>query len=217
LAAVSIGLDTYDIFDGLERLCKMDLPKEVLQFIELHTKSYGKVSLVLKGDNYFLETTDEDVFHLLESDKALSDVVRQEPLEVAQAPAIVELPSDLTAEQNKEVQDILSLDLFTLFNDDFDMEDTPTDIAAAPDAPAMESETLDTRDEKPEPEQALIFSLNIDPASIETVKKRCSEMSMPLLEEYDFRKDIFNPKLDIDLKPKAKLRDYQEKGILCLM
>jgi DNA excision repair protein ERCC-3 len=217
LAAVSIGLDTHDIIDGLERLCKTDLPKEVLQFIELHTKSYGKVSLVLKGDNYFLETTDEDVFHLLESDKALSDVVRQEPLEVAQAPAIVELPSDLTAEQNKEVQDILSLDLFTLFNDDFDMEDTPTDIAAAPDAPAMESETLDTRDEKPEPEQALIFSLNIDPASIETVKKRCSEMSMPLLEEYDFRKDIFNPKLDIDLKPKAKLRDYQEKGILCLM
>lgn len=217
MAAVSIGLDTHDIIDGLERLCKTDLPKDVLQFIELHTKSYGKVSLVLKGDNYFLETTDEDVFHLLESDKALSDVVRQEPLEVAQAPAIVELPSDLTAEQNKEVQDILSLDLFTLFNDDFDMEDTPTDKADAPDAPAMESETLDTRDEKPESEQALIFSLNIDPASIETVKKRCSEMSMPLLEEYDFRKDIFNPKLDIDLKPKAKLRDYQEKGILCLM
>jgi DNA excision repair protein ERCC-3 len=38
-------------------------------------------------------------------------------------------------------------------------------------------------------------------------------MGCPALEEYDFRNDEINPTLDIDLKPNARIRSYQEKSL----
>ena len=37
------------------------------------------------------------------------------------------------------------------------------------------------------------------------------EVEFPLLAEYDFRHDTINPDINIDLKPNAVLRPYQEK------
>ena len=34
-----------------------------------------------------------------------------------------------------------------------------------------------------------------------------------MMEEYDFRHDEVNPTLEIDLKPSAALRPYQEKSL----
>lgn len=36
-------------------------------------------------------------------------------------------------------------------------------------------------------------------------------MDYPLLEEYDFRKDIRVPSIKIELKPTTRIRAYQEK------
>merc|ERR1719213_187901 len=38
-------------------------------------------------------------------------------------------------------------------------------------------------------------------------------MDYPLLAEYDFRNDTINPDINIDLKPMATLRPYQEKSL----
>lgn len=51
-----------------------------------------------------------------------------------------------------------------------------------------------------------VLTFEIKPNMIEIVQKRCIEMDYPLLAEYDFRNDSFNPNLGIDLKPNTKLR-----------
>lgn len=48
---------------------------------------------------------------------------------------------------------------------------------------------------------------------IEELQKRCIQLEYPLLAEYDFRNDTFNPDINIDLKPTAVLRPYQEKSL----
>ena len=41
----------------------------------------------------------------------------------------------------------------------------------------------------------------------------CQELDYPLLEEYDFRHDTMLKNLDIELRPNAILRPYQEKSL----
>lgn len=48
---------------------------------------------------------------------------------------------------------------------------------------------------------------------IEELQKRCIHLEYPLLAEYDFRNDSVNPNINIDLKPTAVLRPYQEKSL----
>ncbi|RID65971.1 hypothetical protein BRARA_D01141 [Brassica rapa] len=64
-------------------------------------------------------------------------------------------------------------------------------------------------------EEKETHSFEIDPALVETVKQRClpSELNYPMLEEYDFRNDNVNPDLDMELKPHAQPRPYQEKSL----
>jgi DNA excision repair protein ERCC-3 len=48
---------------------------------------------------------------------------------------------------------------------------------------------------------------------LENLQKRTMELDFPLLAEYDFRHDTVNPDINIDLKPMAILRPYQEKAL----
>ncbi|KAL8159010.1 hypothetical protein V2J09_000547 [Rumex salicifolius] len=58
-------------------------------------------------------------------------------------------------------------------------------------------------------------SFEIDPLQVESVKQRClpNALNYPMLEEYDFRNDTVNPDLDMELKPHAQPRPYQEKSL----
>ncbi|CAA6671263.1 unnamed protein product [Spirodela intermedia] len=58
-------------------------------------------------------------------------------------------------------------------------------------------------------------SFEIDPAQVENVKQRClpNALNYPMLEEYDFRNDTVNPDLNMELKPQAQPRPYQEKSL----
>ncbi|KAG7296139.1 hypothetical protein JYU34_021237 [Plutella xylostella] len=56
-------------------------------------------------------------------------------------------------------------------------------------------------------------AFEVDPDKIEVIQKRCIELEHPLLAEYDFRNDAVNPDINIDLKPTAVLRPYQEKSL----
>lgn len=56
-------------------------------------------------------------------------------------------------------------------------------------------------------------SFEVNQETIETIQKRCIELEYPLLAEYDFKNDTVNPDVNIDLKPSAMLRPYQEKSL----
>ena len=55
-------------------------------------------------------------------------------------------------------------------------------------------------------------SVEVDQDKLEILQKRTMEVEFPLLAEYDFRHDTINPDINIDLKPNAVLRPYQEKA-----
>ncbi|KAL2902058.1 General transcription and DNA repair factor IIH helicase subunit XPB1 [Bienertia sinuspersici] len=64
-------------------------------------------------------------------------------------------------------------------------------------------------------EEKETHAFEIDPAQVENVKQRClpNALNYPMLEEYDFRNDTVNPDLDMELKPLAQPRPYQEKSL----
>uniref|UniRef100_A0A1D1Z523 DNA 3'-5' helicase n=1 Tax=Anthurium amnicola TaxID=1678845 RepID=A0A1D1Z523_9ARAE len=64
-------------------------------------------------------------------------------------------------------------------------------------------------------EEKETHSFEIDPAHVENVKQRClpNALNYPMLEEYDFRNDTVNPDLNMELKPQAQPRPYQEKSL----
>ncbi|KAJ3670649.1 hypothetical protein LUZ60_008075 [Juncus effusus] len=64
-------------------------------------------------------------------------------------------------------------------------------------------------------EEKETHSFEIDPNQVENVKQRClpNALNYPMLEEYDFRNDTVNPDLDMELRPQARPRPYQEKSL----
>ena len=56
-----------------------------------------------------------------------------------------------------------------------------------------------------------VASFEIDPEQIAKVKEAAMVAGLPLLEEYDFRRDTTSPKLHMDLRGSTKVRPYQEK------
>ncbi|XP_009790427.1 general transcription and DNA repair factor IIH helicase/translocase subunit XPB1 [Nicotiana tabacum] len=64
-------------------------------------------------------------------------------------------------------------------------------------------------------EEKETHAFEIDPAQVENVKQRClpNALNYPMMEEYDFRNDTVNPDLDMELKPQAQPRPYQEKSL----
>ena len=57
------------------------------------------------------------------------------------------------------------------------------------------------------------MSFEVDQDKLEVLQRRTMELDYPLLAEYDFRRDNRNPDINIDLKPMAILRPYQEKAL----
>lgn len=71
-AAVSVGLQTEDIIEVLNRLSKVPVPKELVDFIRERTSSVGKVKLVLKHNRYFVESSHPETLRLLLKDPIIS-------------------------------------------------------------------------------------------------------------------------------------------------
>ena len=64
-SAVSINIDTETILSVMRRLCKTDLPEEVDTFVRECTSTFGKAKLVLKENNFFVESAHPDVLRKL--------------------------------------------------------------------------------------------------------------------------------------------------------
>jgi len=71
LAASSVGLQTEDIIDVLNRLSKVPIPDGLVSFIKSNGQNYGKLKLVLKNASYFLESEDPKLLQSLLSDSSV--------------------------------------------------------------------------------------------------------------------------------------------------
>ncbi|NXD74272.1 ERCC3 helicase, partial [Eolophus roseicapillus] len=203
-AAVSVGLQTSDIIEYLQKLSKTGVPDGIIQFIKLCTVSYGKVKLVLKHNRYFVEST-------------FPDVIQQ----LLQDPVIKECRLRMKADAEDDETEFLT-ETFTSksaiakskeggFGPSTSQE---TDAQNKPDVPADLFEFYEQMDkDEEEEEETQTVSVEVKQEMIEELQKRCIHLDYPLLAEYDFRNDSVNPDINIDLKPTAVLRPYQEKSL----
>lgn len=204
-AAVSVGLQTDDIIEYLKRLSKTSIPQGIIEFIQLCTLSYGKVKLVLKHNKYFVESPHPEVLQ-----KILKDPVIQS--------------CRLKRTENEEDGFITSLQDKTKpmafgskpadggANGSAGAKGKVDEVTVVPDDITNFYEKIDNEDDDEEVNLETV-SFEVNQEKIEVLQKRCIEIEHPLLAEYDFRNDTVNPDINIDLKPAAVLRPYQEKSL----
>ncbi|KAF7489417.1 General transcription and DNA repair factor IIH helicase subunit XPB [Sarcoptes scabiei] len=200
-AAVSVGLHTEEIIKYLSRLSKTDIPESIIEFIKLCTFSYGKVKLVLKHNRYFVESTFPDVIQKLIKDPVIRKcrLQRGEDNENLIA-GTINTKSSFAGEGNKPKD-----------NEQEDKNENKTKPENIPDELFNFYERMERDDDEPEDIQTLSFEVN--QSEIETLQKRCIQLEYPLLAEYDFKNDTLNKDINIDLRPNAVLRPYQEKSL----
>ncbi|KAJ3191043.1 hypothetical protein HK101_008146 [Irineochytrium annulatum] len=201
-AAVSVGMETETLLQVLERYSKNKVPDSVNNFIRECTNTYGKVKLVLKHNRYFLESSYPDILRLLLRDPVInaSRVIstgEAEPLMSTAARSLLAAPPKPGAAANGNA----AAGTAPIATNDLDFG-----------AVILDRDSDDEGDVNNESDFAQSFE--ITKASVEEVKRRCTEnLDYPLMEEYDFRHDEVNENLEIDLSPKCIIRDYQEKSL----
>jgi DNA excision repair protein ERCC-3 len=202
-AAVSIGLVTNDIIEYLERLSKTTLPDGIKEFIKLCTLSYGKVKLVLKQNRYFIECRHSEIVQ-----KLLNDSVIQAALVDENTRTNIENQADKMANMTTTLLNTAPEQTVTT--------EPPADEEVPKDIADFYTNVIDNHDEDDDADalrNLQILSFEIKQEHLENVQRKCIELEYPLLAEYDFRNDSFNPNLKIDLKPTTGLRPYQEKSL----
>ncbi|XP_030066275.1 general transcription and DNA repair factor IIH helicase subunit XPB-like [Microcaecilia unicolor] len=200
-AAVSVGLQTSDIIEYLQKLSKTGVPEGIVHFIKLCTVSYGKVKLVLKHNRYFVESIHPEVIQQLLQDHVIKDC-RLRNAEGEETELITETFTSKSAiAKTSEVGFGPST---SQGPEAHGKGDVPSDLFEF-------YEQMDKDEEEEEETQTVSFEVKQE--MIEELQKRCIHLEYPLLAEYDFRNDSVNPDINIDLKPTAVLRPYQEKSL----
>ncbi|CAL8351049.1 unnamed protein product [Merluccius merluccius] len=205
-AAVSVGLQTSDIVEYLQKLSKTSVPDGIIQFIKLCTVSYGKVKMVLKHNRYFVESAFPEVIQNLLQDAVIRDC-RLRTADGGDTELLTEVITSKSAISRC-------------------VQEKPGGSGGASTSQAAEGtsstpqvpedifsyyEQMDKEEEEEEETQTVSFEIRQE--MIEEVQKRCIQLEHPLLAEYDFRNDTVNPDINMDLKPTAVLRPYQEKSL----
>lgn len=218
-AAVSVGLETEDIIEVLNRLCKIPVPESITMFIRQCTLSYGKVKLVLKRNRYFVESSHPEILQMLLKDNIISSgrIVRDENDQVISAPpgsAVLLVNSKPTA------KDLTIPGISKIKPTDDGSVEKIKELTAEEAERKKEEEKyfgavvgIDKEDEEDDFAGEQVHAFEIAADHIENIKKRCNDIDYPMLEEYDFRNDTVNANLEIDLKPTTTIRPYQEKSL----
>lgn len=195
-AAVSVGHSTKEIIDRLDSYSKTELSEEILTFIEKSTSAFGKAKIVLKKTLSFIESEDPTILQ-----KLLRD------------PIVAGCRADATDGLIKEAAPKIGQML---------IPGTKMAAGANGNAPQQHAAIADPptgdiiaalREDDDDEEVAQVHSFQIRSEEREQVVKRCRAIGLPLTEEYDFNNDEVNANLDIDLKPHAQIRYYQEKAL----
>lgn len=234
-----MGLETEDIIEVLNRLCKVPVPDSITQFIRQCTLSYGKVKLVLKHNRYFVESSHPETLQMLLKDPIISSgrIVRDENDQIISAP-----PGSALLVNSKPTNKDLNIPGISKIKDIDDGSVEKIKELTAEEAERKKEEEkyfgavvgIDKEDEEDDFGAEQVHSFEIAAEHVEVsyhatfffyrsppypslctqnIKKRCNDIDYPMLEEYDFRNDTINANLEIDLKPTTTIRPYQEKSL----
>lgn len=215
-AAVSVGLQTHDIIEYLKRLSKTSIPNGIIEFIKLCTLSYGKVKLVLKRNKYFVESPFPEVLQTLLKDPVIQQCRLRKNVDDLEKDEVTTNIQSKGKSIKFGAKPLPSAQAVTAKQaaPETKVDQTTSEMAAIPEDITTFYEKIDKEDEDEEEEQELkTVSFEVNQEKIEVIQKRCIELEYPLLAEYDFRNDNVNPDINIDLKPSAVLRPYQEKSL----
>ncbi|XP_011337770.2 general transcription and DNA repair factor IIH helicase subunit XPB isoform X2 [Ooceraea biroi] len=213
-AAVSVGLQTQDIIEYLKRLSKTSIPDGIIEFIKLCTLSYGKVKLVLKHNKYFIESPFPEVLQKLLKDPVIQECRLRKIVEDTEADDIVTNVQAKIKAPQFGAKAAGNVPAPSKTNPETESDQVITETVAIPEDITAFYDKIDKEDEDEEEEQELkTVSFEVNQEKIEVIQKRCIELEHPLLAEYDFRNDTVNADINIDLKPSAVLRPYQEKSL----
>jgi DNA excision repair protein ERCC-3 len=196
-AAVSVGHSKEEIIDRLGRYSKTDLSAPTIQFVEKSTSAFGKAKIVLKKTLSYIESEDPAILEKLLRDSVVAECRANETQGLIKeaAPKIGQMAipgTKLAAGANNMAQ-----------------QQQPEAAQVPPPSDMIAS----LREDDDDDEVAQVHSFQIKSEDREKVVKRCREIGLPLTEEYDFNNDDTNPNLEIDLKPHAQIRYYQEKAL----
>lgn len=157
--------------------------------------------MVLKHNRYFVESTFPDVIQKLIKDPIIAKCrIRREDGDNLITGTITN-KGKFAGENNKDEND----------SDKVQNDANKSKPENIPEELFNFYEKMERDDDEPEDIQTLSFEVN--QAEIETIQKRCIQLEYPLLAEYDFKNDTQNRDINIDLKPNAVLRPYQEKSL----
>ncbi|KAA1117037.1 DNA repair helicase RAD25 [Puccinia graminis f. sp. tritici] len=213
-AAISVGLQTEDIIDVLNRLSKVRVSAQLAEFIRESTASYGKVKLVLKKNSYHVESSDPEVLRRLLRDSIISQarLTTEESTTATTGKEGAMVTFGFNQDSAPKKGDLVIPGTKTTNSN------TEGGTGTAAEKPKNADDDLfgaiigvDNVDENDDDDA--VHSFEVQGAEIENVKRRCAELDYPMLEEYDFRNDTVNPTLEIDLKPATQIRPYQEKSL----
>lgn len=204
---MSVGLETRDIIEVLGRLSKIPLTSGLKRRIESWTESYGKIRLVLKHNRYYLESTVDEFVERLLNDPVIK------PCRVIR--------------ENEAGQQVFGVEQVPMPRRDYVIPGTEGARRAErgdaePVVPARRQGRerddvigavigIDESDELDVDDKVHSFEVGVD--KMEDVRRRCKDIDLPALEEYDFRNDTVNANLDIQLKPMTVIRPYQETSL----
>jgi DNA excision repair protein ERCC-3 len=197
-AALSVGLRGEDIIRALEKLSKTPVPKTVIDFINRHTKTYGKVRLVLRNNNFYVESDEREIIDMLLQDSVIGPCKAEgtgvETGRVQTKATIIQGTTNAKGMRQAGQSEI----------------EVPRDDPTKDDE-AMIATLRDEEDEEDNFKEASSFE--IAPSKRDTVAKQCLDIGYPAISEYDFAGDQVNPTLAIDLRPATQIRPYQEKAL----
>ena len=227
---MAVSIDTESIIDVLNRLCKTDVPDSVHAFIRQCTCTFGKAKLVLKENKFYVESAFPDVLRELlrlptisaariphDYDASLSDDERARIAKSVAKQGITKGTGDdddfvrslapQEIEQNLEHTKLGSMiDKQQLQVMDDAEDDDDEDFGAS-----MGGASSGGQKSTEETKQNVSFRIHQD--HVQEVKRVALAHNYPLMEEYDFKNDTFNPTLQFDLKPTTRIRLYQEKSL----
>ena len=230
-AAVAVSIDTESIIDVLNRLCKTEVPQSVHDFIQQCTCTYGKAKLVLKENKFYVESAFPDVLRELlkipninaaripnDYDATISDHERARRL-ANQAKTSGGGKGSGTGDDDEFVRSLAPQEI------EQNLEHTKLGsmLDDKSQLRAQEEEDDDEEEEfgssagnaagggQKEEKQNVSFRIHQD--LVQEVKREALAYNYPLMEEYDFKNDTFNPTLQFDLKPTTRIRLYQEKSL----
>ena len=187
-AAVSVDIAPASICDVLDKLSKVKLPARIRAYVMDCTKNFGRAKLVLRGNRHHVESSDAAALRTLLEHAGIRGARDASEDGDGEEFRAGEVAAELAA--NRAYLE-LAAEL-----DGSDDEDAEDDGAAAPGA------TLRT------------YSFKLKVGTAQDVKKfAANDLDFPLAEEYDFRHDLDNAVLPVDLRPSTKIRSYQEKSL----